>query len=133
MAKQTGLGLGRGLGALIDTEHISTGGSSSISEVELTLIAPNPNQPRTFFDEEALVELSASIRELGVISPITLRKNEDGTYSIKNFGENPVFQVLRQLGVELSTLKSSERRNAYLIGYAVTNKGVEIEEEAVVA
>ena len=67
MAKQTGLGLGRGLGALIDTEHISTGGSSSISEVELTLIMPNPNQPRTFFDEEALVELSASIRELGVI------------------------------------------------------------------
>ena len=82
MAKQTGLGLGRGLGALIDTEHISTGGSSSISEVELTLIAPNPNQPRTFFDEDALVELSASIRELGVISPITLRKNEDGTYLI---------------------------------------------------
>ena len=82
MAKQTGLGLGRGLGALIDTEHISTGGSSSISEVELTLIMPNPNQPRTFFDEEALVELSASIRELGVISPITLRKNEDGTYLI---------------------------------------------------
>lgn len=82
MAKQTGLGLGRGLGALIDTEHISTGGSSSISEVELALIAPNPNQPRTFFDEEALTELSASIRELGVISPITLRKNEDGTYLI---------------------------------------------------
>lgn len=82
MAKQTGLGLGRGLGALISTDHISTGGSSSINEVELDLILANPNQPRTHFDQEALDELSASIRELGVISPVTLRKNEDGTYLI---------------------------------------------------
>ncbi len=74
--------LGRGLGALIDTDSITTGGSSSISEVELSLIQANPNQPRTHFDEEALDELSASIRELGVISPITLRKNDDGTYLI---------------------------------------------------
>lgn len=75
-------GLGKGLGALIDTEHISTGGSSSINEVELDLIVANPNQPRTHFDEEALNELAASIRELGVISPVTLRKNDDGKYLI---------------------------------------------------
>jgi ParB family transcriptional regulator, chromosome partitioning protein len=75
-------GLGRGLGALIDTENISTSGSSSINEVELDLIFANPNQPRTHFDEETLTELAASIRELGVISPITLRKNDDGTYLI---------------------------------------------------
>ena len=75
--------LGRGLGALIDTNiSINTSGSSSISEVELTLIHANPNQPRTYFDEDALEELAASIRELGVISPITLRKNADGTYLI---------------------------------------------------
>ncbi|MCQ2310720.1 MAG: ParB/RepB/Spo0J family partition protein [Paludibacteraceae bacterium] len=79
MRKMTGLG--RGLDALIDT-HISTGGSSSISEVSLDLIAANPNQPRRTFDEEALSELSDSIREHGVISPITLRKNADGTYMI---------------------------------------------------
>ncbi|MCQ2343126.1 MAG: ParB/RepB/Spo0J family partition protein [Paludibacteraceae bacterium] len=79
MKKMTGLG--RGLDALIDT-HISTGGSSSISEVELDLIVANPNQPRRTFDEEALTELSDSIREHGVISPITLRKNADGTYMI---------------------------------------------------
>lgn len=82
MAKNTGLGLGRGLGALIDTETISTSGSSSISEVEISLIFANPHQPRTHFDEDALTELAASIRELGVISPITLRKNDDGTYLI---------------------------------------------------
>ena len=75
--------LGRGLGALIDTNiNINTSGSSSISEVELSLIHANPNQPRTHFDEEALDELAASIHELGVISPITLRKNADGTYLI---------------------------------------------------
>lgn len=75
-------GLGRGLGALIDTETISTGGSSSISEVDINLIVANPNQPRVHFDEDALTELATSIRELGVISPITLRKNEDGKYLI---------------------------------------------------
>ena len=82
MAKNTGLGLGRGLGALIDTENITTSGSSSINEVELSLIFANPNQPRSYFDEDALTELATSIRELGVISPITLRKNDDGTYLI---------------------------------------------------
>ncbi|MGB4414224.1 MAG: ParB/RepB/Spo0J family partition protein [Paludibacter sp.] len=75
-------GLGRGLGALIDTENISTGGSSSINEVDMDLIFANPNQPRTHFDEESLTELASSIRELGVISPITLRKNDNGTYLI---------------------------------------------------
>lgn len=80
MAKNTGLG--RGLGALIDIDPIAASGSSSISEVEIELINPNPKQPRANFDEETLSELAASIRELGVISPITLRKNEDGTYMI---------------------------------------------------
>ncbi len=80
MTKYTGLG--RGLGALIDTEHINTSGSSSISEVEMDLIFANPNQPRSHFDEDTLTELAASIRELGVISPITLRKNEDSTFLI---------------------------------------------------
>ena len=75
-------GLGRGLDALIDTSHISTEGSSSINEVSLDLIIANPDQPRHTFDEEALQELSDSIREHGVISPITLRKNDDGTSMI---------------------------------------------------
>ena len=75
-------GLGRGLDALIDTTHVESQGSSSISEIELSRIKPNPNQPRTNFDEEALQELAASIKELGVISPITLKENADGTYLI---------------------------------------------------
>jgi ParB family chromosome partitioning protein len=79
MKKQTGLG--RGLDALIDT-HVITDGSSSINEVDLSLISANPEQPRRTFDAEALEELSHSIREHGVISPVTLRKNDDGTYMI---------------------------------------------------
>lgn len=75
-------GLGRGLDALIDTSTVNTNGSSSISEIELSLIIPNPDQPRRNFSEEALEELTTSIKELGVISPITLRKNDDGTYLI---------------------------------------------------
>lgn len=75
-------GLGRGLDALIDTSHVDTNGSSSISEVEISRIVANPNQPRHVFDEEALEELATSIREHGVISPITLRRNENGTYMI---------------------------------------------------
>lgn len=75
-------GLGRGLDALIDTTHVDTQGSSSISEIALDKIFANPDQPRHTFDEEALEELSESIREHGVISPITLRKNDDDTYMI---------------------------------------------------
>ncbi len=75
-------GLGRGLDALIDTTHVEPSGGSSINEVELSKIVANPNQPRRNFDQEALDELADSIREHGVISPITLRKNDDGTYMI---------------------------------------------------
>ena len=80
MKKMTGLG--RGLDALIDTSHVDTNGGSSISEIELNKIIANPDQPRRTFDEEALQELADSIREHGVISPITLRDNGDGSYMI---------------------------------------------------
>ena len=77
------MGLGRGLDALIDTtSEVKTEGSSNLNEVELTQIEPNPNQPRREFDQEALQELANSIRELGIIQPITLRKVEGGKYQI---------------------------------------------------
>jgi ParB family chromosome partitioning protein len=76
------LGLGRGLDALIDTTHVSTAGSSSISEIPLDHIYANPDQPRHDFDEDALEELAQSIKEHGVISPITLRKNANNNYMI---------------------------------------------------
>lgn len=73
--------LGRGLGALIDdAEKMQQG--AGISEVELNKIETNPFQPRSKFDEEALAELSASIKELGLIQPITLRKISDDKFQI---------------------------------------------------
>lgn len=85
MAKQKftlGSGGGRGLDALISTEAIRPVASSSIGEIEISKIHANPNQPRRDFNEEALQELADSISELGVIQPITLRKEDDGSYMI---------------------------------------------------
>lgn len=73
--------LGRGLGALIDdAEKVQKG--AGISEVELSKIEANPFQPRSKFDEEALKELSSSIKEIGLIQPITLRKVAEDKYQI---------------------------------------------------
>ena len=66
--------LGRGLDALISMDNIVTSGTSSIHEIELSQIVPNPDQPRREFDQEALEELASSIRELGIIQPISLRQ-----------------------------------------------------------
>lgn len=81
--------LGRGLGALISdaNEAPNQRGAnkpqqSIANEVEIAKIEANPYQPRTKFDEEALKELADSIKQLGVIQPITLRESEDGKYQI---------------------------------------------------
>ena len=77
-----GTGKGRGLDALIDTGDVQTEGTSNLSEISIQLIVPNPNQPRREFDEEAMNELANSIREVGIITPITLRQMPDGNYQI---------------------------------------------------
>lgn len=75
--------LGRGLDALISTEEeVHTSGSSSINEVPVFKIKANPNQPRREFSPESMQELADSIRQIGIIQPITLRLMEDGTYQI---------------------------------------------------
>jgi len=65
-------GLGRGLDALIPVEHPSSG----FAEIEVAEIAPNPRQPRSRFEEAALEELAASIREVGVLQPIVVRAGD---------------------------------------------------------
>ncbi len=74
--------LGRGLDALISMDDIATSGTSSIHEIELSKIVPNPDQPRREFDAVALEELATSIRELGIIQPVSLRQVEGGNYQI---------------------------------------------------
>lgn len=78
-------GLGKGLNAIFEIEdhnnpaaHAAVG----ITEIELSKIKANPNQPRTLFDQESLEELSESIKRLGVIQPITLKESGQGEYMI---------------------------------------------------
>ncbi len=78
-------GLGRGLDAIFGGGAINTLAKpmSEMAEITITDIIPNPTQPRTNFDEEALEELADSIRQLGVIQPVTvMKKNSDGKYII---------------------------------------------------
>lgn len=74
--------LGRGLDSLISLGEVRTDGSSAISEIDMARISPNPDQPRRTFSEESLDELAASIRELGIVQPLTLRLTDSGNYQI---------------------------------------------------
>jgi ParB family chromosome partitioning protein len=96
--------LGRGLGALIDEanyekrpvqEAIST---SAIAEIDIDKIDPNPFQPRKEFDEEGLNELASSIKELGIIQPITVKATENGRFQIIS-GERR-FRACKVAGLE---------------------------------
>ncbi len=82
MAKKNALG--RGLGALIESEEprLVTDSISGVNEVAVEQIEANPFQPRTKFDQEALEELAMSIKEIGIIQPITVRDKGDGTYQL---------------------------------------------------
>lgn len=84
MTAQRKRGLGRGLDALFGPTNPTQQSTpmSEMAEVDIADIFPNPLQPRHDFDDEALGELSASIANLGVIQPITLRRREDGKYTI---------------------------------------------------
>lgn len=80
MAKQRQGGLGRGLGALIPSETQQVEGP--LRDIPVGDIVPNTYQPRRTFDEEALVSLTNSIRELGVLQPILVREGEGGTFEL---------------------------------------------------
>jgi ParB family transcriptional regulator, chromosome partitioning protein len=73
--------LGRGLGALIEEGEVRSNTPVS-NEVAIYEIEANPFQPRIHFDEESLQDLAISIKELGIIQPITLRKLGDRKYQI---------------------------------------------------
>jgi len=70
-------GLGRGLGALIPSEVAASDHDASLRELAVSQIDPNPLQPRERFNEEALVSLTASISELGVLQPLLVRPAGD--------------------------------------------------------
>ena len=78
MARRSGLG--KGLGALIPTEARDR--DSALRVVAMTNIKPNPLQPRTRFDEEAMSNLASSIREVGVLQPILVRETSGDEYEL---------------------------------------------------
>ena len=117
MAKR---GLGKGLGALlggdadlsqirkpvgyvnkevVSTESHSQQGTADILRIPMDMIEPNPFQPRMNFDSEALEELADSIRTLGLIQPITVRRKTDGRYQIIS-GERR-FRACRLAGMDM--------------------------------
>ena len=99
MAKNNSFGLGRGLDVLLPSGSQTDGYRSSVQyinsapavqktsdgqvcSIDITLVEPNPNQPRVTFDQTALEELCESIRSLGVVQPITVRLRAGGKYQI---------------------------------------------------
>jgi ParB family chromosome partitioning protein len=72
--------LGRGLGALIPTEVLHDRGA--LADLAITAVHPNRRQPRSHFDEEALASLTASIREIGVLQPVLVRRTSDDKYEL---------------------------------------------------
>ena len=76
--------LGRGLGNLLGGETATEAlqSTASIQELPLEKIAPNPDQPRKHFEQEALEELAASLKTLGLVQPITVQALPSGSYQI---------------------------------------------------
>lgn len=93
-------GLGRGLDAIfaIEKAELKAKPMSEMVELAIDQIVPNPSQPRTQFDEESLDELADSIRQLGLIQPITVRKSDDNRYVIIS-GERR-WRASRRAGLE---------------------------------
>ncbi|MCL4114104.1 UNVERIFIED_CONTAM: hypothetical protein GTU68_023285 [Idotea baltica] len=82
MAKPRQGGLGRGLGSLIPSEPTQRTEDSPLRDIPVGDIVPNTYQPRQAFDEEALVALTASVRELGVLQPVLVRKHGDTQFEL---------------------------------------------------
>ncbi len=124
-------GLGRGLSALFsDTEEAyenaqDNSGAAGVTEIALANVYPNPAQPRKVFDEGALADLTNSIKEHGVISPIVVNRNSDGTYMIiagerryraaKNAGLESIPAVIKELDdreiQEISLIENLQRED----------------------
>ena len=105
-------GLGRGLDAIFGSDPVDAKlkPMSQMAEIEIADIIPNPTQPRTQFDEEALDELADSIRQLGVIQPVTVKKGDGGKYVIIS-GERR-WRAARKAGLESLISKPSRPTSA---------------------
>ncbi len=132
--------MGRGLGALIDDaiyekrpvkEAVST---SAIAEIQISKIETNPFQPRKEFDKEALDELADSIKELGIIQPITVKKLKNGNFQLisgerryrasKIAGRTSIIAFIREANdqglLEMALVENIQREDLNSVEVAVT-------------
>lgn len=113
-------GLGKGLESLIPTGVRSlpvSSGAGGVQEVAVELIKPNPRQPRLKFQEEELAELAASIREHGVIQPLIVLPNADGTF-ILIAGERR-WQASKKAGLRSVPVITRQANNQELLEIAL--------------
>ena len=126
--------LGRGLDSLLTMDETEVTGSTALNEIPLESITPNPEQPRTDFDDEALAELAASIRQLGIIQPLSLRCVGPDRYQIiageRRFraaalaGLTSVPAYIREVGddeiTEMALIENIQREDLNAIEIALT-------------
>jgi ParB family chromosome partitioning protein len=75
-------GMGRGLAAILSVSEAGERDGADLRELHVSLVAPNPDQPRKRFDEEALQALAESVKERGVLQPVLVRPRAGGTYEL---------------------------------------------------
>ncbi|MBQ9417767.1 MAG: ParB/RepB/Spo0J family partition protein [Bacteroidales bacterium] len=140
MAKQKSGGLGRGLGSILIDADLTHGRpvADTISMVALDSIVANPYQPRKEFDGEALAELAQSIKQQGLITPITVRQMEDGRYQliagerrfrasqIAGLGEVPAYirAVTDTQMMEMALVENIQRENLNAMEVALAYKAL---------
>jgi ParB family transcriptional regulator, chromosome partitioning protein len=116
--------LGRGLSALLSDSPRQFEEREELLEIDIDLIDPNPEQPRTVFPEKKLEELAQSIRENGLVQPILLRRKADGRYQIvagerrwratQRAGLKRVSAIIREVGdeklLEIALIENIQRQ-----------------------
>jgi ParB family transcriptional regulator, chromosome partitioning protein len=119
-------GLGRGLGALIPAEYSEVASNETMRgafEVPVAAVRPNPNQPRSHFDEESLAGLTASIAEIGVLQPVLVREVGEGQFELiagerrwrasKRAGLQSIPVVVRDADTDASSLEQALVENLH--------------------
>lgn len=133
-AVKKGMGLGRGLNALIPQSEPITIENSSVTEIKITEIEPNNNQPRSYFEDSSLADLANSIKEHGIVQPLILKKLDFGykivagerrwraarlaglkhvPAIIKNYSEQQVLEVALVENIQRQDLNPIEEALAY--------------------
>jgi ParB family transcriptional regulator, chromosome partitioning protein len=102
-------GMGRGLAAILSVSEGEHAGAE-LRELHVDLVAPNPDQPRKRFDEEALQALADSVKERGVVQPVLVRPRPGGTYELVA-GERR-WRAARLAGLETLPALVQERDDA---------------------